>query len=291
MDALTSFRAQCRLKKAAARVLLNRMTEDDRQSLKAVFSRFDVNGDGQLGPEEVTRLMHSIGKEGEEARLVLSTLDDDGDGGVSLSEFEQAAALGKLNTEAEIKRSFDMFDLDHDGFITHAEIERVCGLNKDTVIGMVREVDKDGHTNSHDSARTTSAHSVYHKPTCRKQEQRNGVPRFDAAERGRTASLTAPCCRASVVPFVSADGRITFDEWLQAMSGRSNLLEQREERMQEKRRSMAQQDKGGKSPSHNRKTISGAHGGGMGRLKEEEEQKEQSSSGEQIQPPAIVLVG
>ena len=149
IDALSSFRAQCRLKKAAARVLLNRMTEDDRLNLKAVFSRFDVNGDGQLGPEEVTRLMRSIGKESEEARLVLSTLDDDGDGGVSFSEFEQAAALGKLNTEAEIKRSFDMFDLDHDGFITHAEIERVCGLNKDTVAGMVREVDKDGQSSTH----------------------------------------------------------------------------------------------------------------------------------------------
>lgn len=160
VDALTSFRAQCRLKKAAARVLLNRMTEDDRQNLKAVFSRFDVNGDGQLGPEEVTRLMHSIGKEGEEARLVLSTLDDDGDGGVSLSEFEQAAALGKLNTEDEIKRSFDMFDLDHDGFITHAEIERVCGLNKDTVIGMVREVDQNGQTQS-DTTTQTLTHNTH----------------------------------------------------------------------------------------------------------------------------------
>ena len=113
VDALSSFRAQCRLKKAAARVLLNKMTDDDRSNLKAVFNQFDVNGDGQLGPEEVTRLLRSIGKEGEEARLVLSAMDDDGDGGVSLSEFEQAAALGKLQTEEEIKKSFDMFDLDH----------------------------------------------------------------------------------------------------------------------------------------------------------------------------------
>ena len=113
VDALSSFRAQCRLKKAAARVLLNKMTDDDRSNLKAVFSQFDVNGDGQLGPEEVTRLLRSIGKEGEEARVVLRTMDDDGDGGVSLDEFEQAAALGKLQTDEEIKKSFDMFDLDH----------------------------------------------------------------------------------------------------------------------------------------------------------------------------------
>ena len=61
---------------------------------------------------------------------------------MSLSEFEQAAALGKLQTEEQIKQSFDMFDLDHDGFITHAEIERLCGLNSEVVLGMVKEVDQ-----------------------------------------------------------------------------------------------------------------------------------------------------
>ena len=219
VDALTSFRAQCRLKKAAARVLLNKMTDDDRSKLKAVFSRFDVNGDGQLGPEEVTRLMRSIGKEGEEARLVLSTLDDDGDGGVSLSEWEQAAALGQLVTEEEIKNSFDMFDLDHDGFVTHAEIERVCGLNSETVLGMVREVDQ------------------------------------------------------------NADGRITFDEWLTAMSGKSNLTKQKE-RMMEKRKSMAS-NPALRSPSQ--KTIAKV---------DEEEQKEQPADVvvQLTQPPLIAAV-
>ena len=178
VDALSSFRSQCRLKKAAARVLLNKMTEDDRRDLKAVFSRFDVNGDGQLGPEEVTRLLRSIGKEGEEARAVLSTMDDDGDGGVSLSEFEQAAALGALQTEEQIKRSFDMFDLDHDGFITHAEIEGLCGLNAETVMGMVKEVDKNctshnththlthiTHTHSTDGNTCSAAEADTHLPS------------------------------------------------------------------------------------------------------------------------------
>ena len=90
----------------------------------------------------------------------------------------------------------------------------------------------------------------------------------------------------------AADGRITFDEWLVAMSGRSNLLEQREERMQEKRRSMAQ-DKGFRSPSYANKTISATGGAGMGQLKEEEEAKEQSSSVSErlsVQQPAIVAV-
>ena len=222
VDALSSFRAQCRLKKAAARVLLNKMTDDDRKDLKAVFNRFDVNGDGQLGPEEVTRLMRSIGKEGEEAKQMLSTLDDDGDGGVSLSEFEQAAALGQLQTEADLKRSFDMFDLDHDGFITHAEIERLCGLNHETALGMVREVDENG------------------------------------------------------------DGRITFDEWLVAMSGRSShhhLSKGREER-REKRKSL-----------HDKGRISAAlTAAAAAKDQSAEEQKEQPADISSQQQPAVVMV-
>lgn len=79
------------------------------------------------------------------------------------------------------------------------------------------------------------------------------------------------------------------------MSGRSNLIEQREERMQEKRRSMAQGDKVGKSPSQTRATITSGDGGGvvggaMGQLKEEEEHKEQTVEGrEHMQPPAIIV--
>ena len=80
------------------------------------------------------------------------------------------------------------------------------------------------------------------------------------------------------------------------MSGRSTLLEQKE-RMQEKRRSMAQ-DRAAKSPTQTRAALSsatatldgGAGARAMGQVKEEEEHKEQSSSDERMQPPTILVV-
>ena len=108
--------------------------------------------------------------------------------------------------------------------MTHAEIERLCGLNPETVLGMVREVDDNGNGTLH-SPLTHHSNMVH-------SSHKNSL--FPAP-----FSLL-PCC-------LSADGRITFEEWLQAMSGRSTLNKQHEERMVEKRRSMPDNPR---SPSH-----------------------------------------
>ena len=64
-------------------------------------------------------------------------------------------------------------------------------------------------------------------------------------------SLTFP---PPSVPLLVADGRITFDEWLTAMSGSSHLTKQREERMIEKRRRVT--DDPLRTPSHaSRKVV------------------------------------
>jgi calcium-dependent protein kinase len=150
VEALGAFRSKCRLKKAVGRVLGHKMTEDDKLSLQEVFKQFDTNGDGQLGPEEIARLMKHIGKNESDAASMLANLDDDGDGGVSLNEFASAAALAKLKSENEIKASFDLFDLDRDGFVTHKEIEKICEfLTPEAADLLIKEVDRnsDGKIN------------------------------------------------------------------------------------------------------------------------------------------------
>lgn len=47
-----------------------------------------------------------------------------------------ATKTGQINTESEetIKSNFDLFDVDHDGFVTPMEIEKMCiGLTPDAV--------------------------------------------------------------------------------------------------------------------------------------------------------------
>lgn len=57
VDALGAFRSKMRLKKAVARVLAHHMTEDDKDNLAIVFKKFDVNGDGQLGADEIAEMV------------------------------------------------------------------------------------------------------------------------------------------------------------------------------------------------------------------------------------------
>lgn len=53
-------------------------------NLAVVFKKFDVNGDGQLGADEIAEMMRHIGKtDGDlEAQKLMDAMDEDGDGGV-----------------------------------------------------------------------------------------------------------------------------------------------------------------------------------------------------------------
>jgi Ca2+-binding EF-hand superfamily protein len=134
-----------RLKKAVARVLAHHMTEDDQMNLAAVFRPFDRDGNGQLGPDEIAMMMAHIGRTdgaGEAVKL-MDVMDEDGDGGVSLDEFATHITLGQLGKDqAQIKATFDMLDIDHDGFVTHQEIEKICEfLTPEATEELIKEVD------------------------------------------------------------------------------------------------------------------------------------------------------
>ncbi len=151
VHSLNGFRHQQRLKKAVARVLAHRMTEADTEHLEFVFKKFDVNGDGQLGREEIEEMMKHIGKSSAEAKDLLATIDDNGDGVISKEEFATALEVNRLgHNRAEIKASFDLFDVDHDGFVTAKEIEKLCDfMRPEQVKQLISDVDtnKDGQIN------------------------------------------------------------------------------------------------------------------------------------------------
>ena len=102
-------------------------------------------GDGQLGADEIAEMMRHIGRaDGDlEAQKLMDAMDEDGDGGVSMDEFATHVTMGQLGKDkAQIKATFDMFDLDHDGFITHKEIEKVCDfLTPEATQALIKEVD------------------------------------------------------------------------------------------------------------------------------------------------------
>lgn len=77
-------------------------------------------------------------------------MDEDQNEGVDRDEFVRGMTIGALSrsTEEEIKRDFELFDADGDGFVTHNEIERLCSqfLTKDAIQELIQQVDqnKDG---------------------------------------------------------------------------------------------------------------------------------------------------
>jgi len=146
VKSLTEFRSQCRLKKAVGKVLASRMTAEDEKELERVFKQFDVNGDGQLSADEITQMMKFIGRNPAEAKELMNEIDENGDGVISKEEFKTMHAIGKLSTsQDDIKKGFDLFDQDGDGFVTHEEIEKICrGLSPETAKQLIADVDKNG---------------------------------------------------------------------------------------------------------------------------------------------------
>lgn len=147
---LTTFNVHCKLRRAVGRVLAELMSEHDRAQLAQLFTQFDKNHDGTLGPDEVAAMMREIGHGGsQEARRLLASMDDDKSGTISPEEFAAGVAAGRASESMnEIEATFDIFDLDHDGVVTHAEVEELCGsfLSADGVRAIIAEVDvnKDG---------------------------------------------------------------------------------------------------------------------------------------------------
>lgn len=145
VSGLTDFRSRCRLRKAVAKVFASMITDDEKKAIDATFSQFDVNGDGQLNPDEIAAMMKKLGRNPAEVKEFMAEMDENSDGVISKEEFNVMYGLGRLVNETEIKKSFDMFDIDGDGFVTHDEILKMCKfLSPEAARSLISEVDKNG---------------------------------------------------------------------------------------------------------------------------------------------------
>lgn len=122
--------------------------------LKQAFEMIDVDGDGKIGKEELESLLSRLGAEPpnkEELQLMLSEVDRDGDGCITLEEFHAiGSAFAPSADRSELRETFDFFDSDRDGKITAEELFSVfktigdarCTL--EDCRRMIRGVDRTG---------------------------------------------------------------------------------------------------------------------------------------------------
>jgi calcium-dependent protein kinase len=142
---IASFQKSCKLKKAVGRVLSNQMTDEDKEQVKDLFQKFDKNGDGKLGGDEIKELMNYVGQGKMGIEDFLKEIDEDGDGNVELEELEAVQGMEKVGDNVdEMKTQFDMFDHDKSGYVTAKELENVMGMEASEIKSMIDEVDASG---------------------------------------------------------------------------------------------------------------------------------------------------
>jgi calcium-dependent protein kinase len=161
ITALKTFVESSKLKNAVARMLAKRMRPADVEHVQRLFKKFDKDGDGRLGPEEMRAMMKEVhGADTDEqadamGQKLVQAVDDDGDGHLDVQELGTAVALGHAGQKDVMETTFHEFDEDGDGTISVDELR--VGMNSfeytyDVMMNMddsraqelIAEVDKNG---------------------------------------------------------------------------------------------------------------------------------------------------
>ena len=119
--------------------------------MKEEFDRIDENKDGELSLIELTNCLEAIYPR-EEAKIkaieIFNEIDFNHDGTINFSEYlTLTMEKEKLVSEDMLKKAFQLFDIDGNGYITVTELKQTMPLqitNNQQWIELVKEVDQDG---------------------------------------------------------------------------------------------------------------------------------------------------
>ena len=129
-------------------VKMSVFTSEQLATLKEHFQRYDIDGDGTISGKELVPLMEDLCLKisAHKVKAFLRSVDRDNSGSI---DFEEFATLISKKLFEPIKRMFQGFDKDSDGYITVDELRQgLRELNEATteadVAKFVAAADKDG---------------------------------------------------------------------------------------------------------------------------------------------------
>ena len=152
IENLSKFTSTVSLQKAALSFLTNQISMNEEiKKLKIEFDKIDVNKDGEISLDELIqclKTLYPIEEAKKRAEDIFKQIDFNNDGSINFSEFLTVnLQKEKILNEDMLRKAFNLFDIDGNGYITIDELKETLNLNLNSQTDweeLVREVDKDG---------------------------------------------------------------------------------------------------------------------------------------------------
>ncbi|KAG0468908.1 hypothetical protein HPP92_018236 [Vanilla planifolia] len=151
---LKQFSAMNRFKKKAMRVIAERLSIEEVEIIREMFSLMDTNNDGKVTYEELKAGLQKVGSQLAEAeiKMMMEVADVDGNGTLDYGEFVAVTIhLQRLENEAHLYKAFTFFDKNNSSYIEIEELREALaddnGELDDKVLNIIMgevDTDKDG---------------------------------------------------------------------------------------------------------------------------------------------------
>ena len=127
-------------------------TSEENARIRAVFDRFDHDGDGEITTEELSKTLKGFGQEYSEDDIkeIIASVDINGNGKIDFNEFKDLVSIQteSMKIAEELSEAFSVFDRDGDGYISSAELKyalkTLCGVDERVAHEIIIEADCDG---------------------------------------------------------------------------------------------------------------------------------------------------
>lgn len=140
IENLQSFNGLNKFKDAISTFITSQILEiHETKELREIFKSIDINGDGKLSKEEMINgfaCHKEILNRDKYIEKIINDVDTDGNGYIDYNEFIKATVnRQKLYSKDNLKKAFDIFDLDSSGKISAVELEKAfsLGTNKNSI--------------------------------------------------------------------------------------------------------------------------------------------------------------
>jgi Ca2+-binding EF-hand superfamily protein len=110
-----------------------RFSKEQIQEYHQIFRNFDMNGDGCLSIDEISKIFEKLDIKISEKKmkLLFDKIDTDQNNFVDFEEFLGLISgfYNDISPEIELKEAFDLFDIDSDMFITYQDLQEYLKAN------------------------------------------------------------------------------------------------------------------------------------------------------------------